>query len=51
MAHETVQLVRGLVTLKVTDSLQESDIHAMRAAALSGIKEWGKIRILVSSRI
>ena len=47
MALEVMELIRGVVSVKITGQLKKSDLHQMRAAILQGIKQWSRIRLHV----
>ena len=47
MPLEVMELIRGVVSLKITGELKNSDLYQMRAAILQGIKQWSRIRLHV----
>jgi hypothetical protein len=38
MAFEIIELIRGVVSVKISGQLNNSDLHEMRAAILEGIR-------------
>jgi len=44
---EVVQLVRGVLTIKVTGKLREADIDQLRVATDRCIRQWIKVRVLI----
>jgi hypothetical protein len=42
-----MELIRGVVGVKITGELKKADLHQMRAAILQGIKQWSSIRLHV----
>ena len=47
MALEVMELIRGVVSVKITGELKKSDLYQMRAAILQGSKQWRRIRLRV----
>jgi hypothetical protein len=47
MAFEIIELIRGVVSVKITGQLNNSDLHEMRAAILEGIRQQSRIRLHV----
>jgi len=47
MPLEVMELIRGVVSVKIIGELKKSDLDQMRAAILQGIKQWSRIRLHV----
>ena len=47
MAVEIVQLLRGVLTIKVTGGLNELEIDQLQAAATQAVAQWIKFRVLI----
>jgi len=47
MAVEIVQLLRGVLTIKVTGRLNELEIDQLQAAATQAVAQWNKFRVLI----
>ena len=47
MALEVMELIRGVVSVKVTGELRKVDLEQMRGAILHGLKQWSRIRLHV----
>jgi hypothetical protein len=47
MPLEVMELIRGVVSVKIIGELKKSDLDHMRAAILQGIKQWSRIRLHV----
>jgi hypothetical protein len=45
MPLEVMELIRGVVSVKIIGELKKSDLDQMRAAILQGIKQWSRIRL------
>jgi hypothetical protein len=42
---EVMELISGVVSVKIIGELKKSDLDQMRAAILQGIKQWSRIRL------
>ena len=47
MPLEVMDLIRGVVSVKIIGELKKSDLDQIRAAILQGIKQWSRIRLHV----
>lgn len=47
MALEVMELIRGVVSVKITGELRKADLQQMRGAILQGLKQWSRIRLHV----
>lgn len=47
MAVEIVQLLRGVLTIKVTGELSDLEIDQLQAAATQAVAQWNQFRVLI----